>query len=98
MDILEKWEELGGEVPLDSDDVVISSGGRISTNVRGGGHIASSLGESSCVGGPLVTRALMASIQQPRHKPNYHNTPLSLEVKAPSRTASLRSLAYPAYP
>jgi hypothetical protein len=39
LDILddEKRDEVGGAAPLDSDEVVISSGGRISANVRGGG-------------------------------------------------------------
>ena len=38
LDILddEKREELGGAAPFDREEVVISSGGRISAKVRGG--------------------------------------------------------------
>ena len=44
LDILEKREELGGAAPLDSDDVVISSGEKISANVQGRGVLSPQCG------------------------------------------------------
>jgi len=91
LDILEKREELGGAAPLDSDEVVISSGGRISANVRGGG-VSSPCG---IIAGRVDLRGrapdhrsiTLYSTTRTKTK-IYHNTPLSIEANAPSLTAS----------
>ena len=91
LDILEKREELGEGAPLDSDEVVISSGGRISANVRGGG-VSSPCG---IIAGRVDLRGrapdhkniTLYSTTQTQTK-GYHNTPLSIEENAPSLAAS----------
>jgi len=85
LDILEKREEVGGAAPLDSDEVVISSGGRISANVCGGG-VSSPCG---IIAGRVDLRGRapdhrsITLFQQPGQKPKFITTHLSQSRQTP---------------